>query len=532
MATQDVTSKEAPLGEARGLDLPVTTVTLTEDRARVVRRGRTELPAGHTVLRTAAVSPFVADKTLAARVVPPEGGARVVEARVVREVRQVPAGEDVEDPAVLRDQLAELERRHEQVAKLHYLAADEPETLDAAEQLALAELIEDVAWGRADLEAWGQRLDRLRRARQEAQDELADLDERLERLSREKAALEARQRASGRVDETVAAHLEVRLDAEAASEVELEVEYVVPGACWSPYHTATLSGSRVTVRSDACVWQRTEEDWEEVELRFSTARASLGAEPPRLESDVLRAQKKPEQVEVQVREQAIQTTGLGAAAAAPPRDDVRLPGVDDGGETLELSATTAATVRCDGRPRRVEVLRFEAEAERSRVLTPERAPCAFLQTIQANTGSVPLLAGPVDLIRHSGLVGRTSTDFAAPGERFRLGWGPDAEVRVSRELEETEPESGVLSSWVAHDRKVTVRIGNLGAETRQLRVTERVPVSEVEQVEIRPDVERTTGGKRPDEDGMVVWEVSLPPAGRETLSLRYTLRKHKDVAGV
>ena len=49
--------------------------------------------------------------------------------------------------------------------------------------------------------------------------------------------------------------------------------------------------------------------------------------------------KKPEHVQVEVREQAIRTTGLGADAAAVAADDVRLPGVDDGGETLTLRYT-------------------------------------------------------------------------------------------------------------------------------------------------------------------------------------------------
>ncbi len=527
MATDDVVG-----GASTTLDLPVAEVTLTEDRARVVRRGRVKLPPGHLLVRTGEVSPILADKTLAARVVPASGAARVLEARVVRELREVPREADPEDPAALKERLAELRREQGRLGTRRSLLADEPAALDTAEELALAELVEDVAWGRAELETWGERLDRLDEARREADGELAGQSERLEDLAREERAVLARQTAGGRVHRKVAALVEVRLEAEAAAEVELEVEYVVPGACWRPYHTATLRGQRVTVRCDACVWQRTEEAWDDVELRFSTQRASLGAEPPRLASDVLRARKKPERVEVQVREQAIRTTGLGAAAASPAEDGVRLPGVDDGGETVSLRAAAPVSVPCDGRPLRVEVFRFESEAERTHVLVPELAPCAFVQTTQANTSQFPLLAGPADLVRDSGLVGRTSVEFSAPGERFRLGWGPDAEVRVSREVEETEPESGVLSSWLAHDRKVTVRIGNLGAEARELRVTERVPVSEVEQVEVRPDVERTTGGKRPDDDGMVVWDVSLPPAGRETLTLRYTLRRQKGVAGV
>jgi len=56
------------------------------------------------------------------------------------------------------------------------------------------------------------------------------------------------------------------------------------------------------------------------------------------------------------------------------------------------------------------------------------------------------LAGPVDLIRENGFVGRTSVLFIAAGERFELGWGPDAELRVKRHSESKQEKSRRLSS--------------------------------------------------------------------------------------
>ena len=188
--------------------------------------------------------------------------------------------------------------------------------------------------------------------------------------------------------------------------------------------------------------------------------------------------------------------------------------------------------RADGRPYRFELFSAEAEAETALVAWPELAEVALLRSTQANTAEHPLLAGPVDLIRRGGLVGRTSVGFVAPGERFELSWGPEGEVRVGRRVTEGEPEGGALSGWVAQQHDVAVRLGNLGPAPRRVRVTERVPVSEVEQVQVEVDARRTTGGRKPDQDGMVAWDVELPPLGREEIALRWTLRRRKDVAGV
>jgi hypothetical protein len=51
-------------------------------------------------------------------------------------------------------------------------------------------------------------------------------------------------------------------------------------------------------------------------------------------------------------------------------------------------------------------------------------------------------------------------------------------------------------------------------------------VSEVEKVKI--EVERL----KPDAEGMIRWDVALGGMGRQTIELRWTLRKHGDVSGL
>lgn len=512
-------------------EIPVAEVTVMEDRARIVRRGRVSLPSGLVRLRAEGVAPVASDKTLGGRITSGPKGARLVETRIVREVR---AREELSpaDPAAIEERLAGLRRRLSQLKARRDVLLSEMESLNTSEGLAQVEMVEDVAWGKSDFDAWRQRFSRIDRRASEAGGEIEKASEQIRDLGEQVESMEAKLAAAGEVSRKTVTALEADIEVETPGEYELELEYVVPGACWRPYHTATLreedGAHKVSIRCDGCVWQSTGEDWKNVQLLFSTQRPSLGAEPPKLTSDVLLAQRKREEVVVEAREQAIQTTGLGTAAA----EAARLPGVDDGGETLNLRGTAPASVPSDGRPYRVELFGFESEAEAAHVMFPELAACAFLQSTQVNRAPFPLLAGPVDLIRQSGLVGRTSVGFSAPDERFKLGWGPESDIRVQREVEQTEPESGMLSSWVTSDLKVTVRISNIGPDPRETRVSERIPVSEVEQVEIAFNARKSTRGAKPDEDGMVVWQVSLGPFGRETLTLSYTLRKQKGVEGI
>lgn len=511
------------------LEAPVREVTLLEDRARVVRRGAAKLGPGTTRLRIDDVAPVISDKTLTVRA--SGEGVRVVDARVVRRAitRADGDGAPPESVAALeqeRDRLdAELDARKDKRAVLSAQA----NAIANVAGLCLRDLATDVSWGRDVGGTWTSRLDDLSERERSLRQEVVDIEADIADLQRERHRLEGRLAAADHPTEREWAGIEIDLVADVAGEHGVAVDYLVPGACWRPYHTAELIGGAVRWSTDACVWQHTGEDWRDVELRFSTERPSLGIDPPELASDVLAARKKSDDIVVAVREQEIDTVSVdGAVGAGPPE----LPGIDDGGEALSLRAATQAAVPSDGKPYRVPLSSFEANAETQLVAMPELSACVLLKSIQSNTGTDPILAGPVDLIRDHGMVGRTSVLFVSPGERFELGWGPDAELRLKRVVDSTTEKSRMLSSWITRKHVTEVHLSNIGASDRTIEVTERLPVSEIEKVKVEQDRGDTTDKVAADDNGFVRWTVELPAFGRTTLELAYTVKKHEDVRGI
>lgn len=514
--------------DARDIQLPVDEVILLEDRARVIRRGRIELPAGASRVRIAGIAPVAADRTLGLAV--DDGRARVIDARIRRQavIRQRDGAADGEVARLERER-DELDARIDELRAAREVAAREATALDRVASLTHAELAEDASWGRRIDDAWAQRLDELSAQERTAIDRVTDADRLLADLGLTRQRLELRIGMARTPAEEERADLEIDLQAEAAGAVALRVDYVVPGACWRPYHTARLDGGRVHFATDACVWQNTGEDWRDAQLVLSTERASLGGEPPRLGSDVLRWQKRSEAIVVEARDQHIDTAGLGSAA---PARAAEVPGIDDGGERVALRTPARTTVPSDGRPWRIPLSSFTSDAEVELVAFPELTPCVLLRATLVNRGDAPLLAGPVDLIRDSGLVGRTSILYIAPDERFPIGFGPDPDLRVRRAEESSDEKGRALSSWLTRVHTVDLRLSNLGAAARRVLVTERVPVSELEKVKISVDGERTRPAARPDADGLVTWKVDLPPRGHQELTLVYEVRKHEDVVGL
>ena len=163
---------------------------------------------------------------------------------------------------------------------------------------------------------------------------------------------------------------------------------------------------------------------------------------------------------------------------------------------------------------------------------PELAEAVVLKSSHVNRSQLPILAGPVDLVREGGFVGRSSLLFIAPGENFAIGWGPDGALRVQRTVELAKEDRGVMSSWTNQAHLVKVKISNLGAQERTVVVTERVPVSEIEKLRIEVDAGATSERQKPDSNGFIRWRLELPAFGRKTIELRYVVRKHGDVVGI
>jgi uncharacterized protein (TIGR02231 family) len=270
----------------------------------------------------------------------------------------------------------------------------------------------------------------------------------------------------------------------------------------------------------AAAWQRTGEVWEDVEVRFSTARPARAASAPLIGDDVLVSRRKTDQelrrVEVSAREQEVMAAGAAGARAVD-----EMPGVDDGGEPLLLSPSENVSIASDGRPLRIEVGRLTVEATIDRVLFPEIAQVAHLRATATLTKGGPLLAGPVRIARGQSLVGRARLDFVGKGEPFEVGLGTDDGVRVRRSQDD-QRETTAVTGTQRIKRTVKVYLSNLSGEARRVLVTERIPVSEIDDVEITLTA---AGGFRNDgKDGFLHREVDLPPNAAQTLEIAYELR--------
>ncbi|WP_435174235.1 mucoidy inhibitor MuiA family protein [Actinacidiphila sp. bgisy145] len=559
----------APDPQQAATRLPITAVTCLEDRAQVERTGTVTLAAGTQRLRIGPVTPLAVDRSLRAEVSalrsdgthPPAGtgklaglAARVLDARVIRSYTPAPPGEPGRDASQLRRDVHDLERELYDARQVQQRQENALAVVDQARTDLHRDIVQGAGAGAADPERWADRLDRVDQEAETRIGELHRLRRRLHDIDEELREARAALAATEYEPQVLTAHLELVVEAEEAGPAGLKVAHLVPCALWRPAYRATLgsgegTSDRGTVRleTDAFVWQATGEDWHGVALSLSTARPTLAANPPALTEDLLtlreRSAEERRTVEVNLREEEIRSVGAdtadGTDGGGAAGGTARVPGLDDGGAVRTLAAPHPVDIPSDGRPHRVHLSAFTAPCRAERSCAPELSPLPVTTAHFANTAGHVLLAGPVDLVRGSGFVGRGELAFTGVGAQVRLAFGSEDTFRVVRQVEESRDTAGLtaINQRTVITRRVRLFVSRLdaqaGAPAQELVIRERVPVSEVSAVEVR--VRTDASSPAPDEvdaEGIVRYTLALGPGEHREITLVHELTASSAVTGL
>ncbi len=366
------------------------------------------------------------------------------------------------------------------------------------------------------------------------------------------------------------ARLEVRINVAArqAGHATLRLSYSVSGASWRPAYDASLTtGVKPQLRLSrrAEVSQATGEDWTDVALSVSTLRMSRGTAPAVLPPLLARyRQVRP------VAAAPAMAPGISAMRAAMtqgPAEDVAQSLLGSGTSTMsnvaaqaalpvamqELQATAEnvgldvsyrvagrSAVPSDRTMRSFVLASADLSPDVALESVPEIDEQAFVEASWRHDEDAPLLAGQATLRRDGIFVGRGRMAAARKGEPVRLGFGVDENVRVKRDLVRrggATPGGGItgfMASSRTEEKNWTYTIHNGRDQAVKVRVLDRVPVSEADEIKVeelqvpQAPVENDVDGRR----GVRAWTFEVRPRSdlQASFGWRVSWPKDRDAA--
>ncbi|MEN0000725.1 MAG: mucoidy inhibitor MuiA family protein [Pseudomonadota bacterium] len=332
---------------------------------------------------------------------------------------------------------------------------------------------------------------------------------------------------------------------------DFDVHYNVREAGWRAIYDASLSledgieDIALDIKRRALVQQATQESWDNVALTLSTARPSSATSAPELAANILtprdlvqpyvsesrreRALNDSVQNEIQIAPTGNAAGGLLSmheAAPAPQAAIERVATMETGGFNAQFQIAQRVDVANTREAKSVLLGVDEWSVDVSALSVPRVDPTAYLVAAFELGGELSYLPGDVLLNRDGTYIGRGRMPLLAPGETHQLGFGNDDLVVVDRvERDRKQGESGILVSSNTDTRLVEISVENNHTFAMPVRIIDRLPVSNHDDIEIEafdgntPATEIDVDGQR----GVLAYDLDLPVGGQDMINVGYTV---------
>lgn len=505
-------------------------VVVYADRARVTRTASVELPAGvHSVVFEGLPATLLDSSVVAELAGSAELGGI--------DLRRVTASE------IADVRVSEIEAELEKLGDARRVSTDDESAatavigaLESARTAAAKALSLQLLYGTRAAER--ERLLRTklaaaeelaRDAQQEARRKGRDLDTKMEALRRERSTLGT----SGTDTYTAT----VRVDVARAGSVTVDLSYLVSGATWRPrYDVRGQSATgKVDVALSALVTQTSGEDWTDVKLSVTTARAGQGTDVPVLDPFWLEPpQYYPRPSAAPARAMAAPMAPMAESAADEAYFEPEPMQVAQAVVQLDLSATTFEVARkesipADGSERKVLLTTQALDSDLRYVVVPRIDPGAYLVGKATNTADFALLEGEAGAFLDDAYLGDFTMPRVAPGAEFDVAFGIDDAVHVERHARDVKVGNKALVGKRATSKwSWDVKVANGHDRPIQVEVREQVPVSGQGDVQVTWKTLDSTPAPVEEPGGILVFTSEVPARAQRVTSWSYSVEYPSD----
>ncbi len=436
-----------------------------------------------------------------------------------------------------------------------------------ANGLSVAELTKMLDLINAKMESYLNQKDKLAKQLAKADDYLAKLNSQLNEEKKK--------------DYQPGGQLVVKFYAKEATTATVSVDYVVPGAGWSPTYdiVADDAHSPIKLFYKANIHQSCGVSWNNVRLSLSTGNPNEGAQAPAMNPWYLAFYTPPVTVNtyrkaltqgdiatmptIQTQDLAAVTPGLyqnrrgeelsmgGARSDGTTYiiDGVQVQGttgtsmaqgstinnyvaVDNAGINASFDIDLPYTIPTDGQQHLVAIKKFELPASYRYYVVPKLDKDAFLQAQVTNWEDLNLLPGQSNIFYEGTYVGQGFIDVRNIKDTMTLSLGRDKKIVVKRDQDTKLRSTKTIGTNVREAFAYTISVRNTRKENITLVVQDQQPVSTNTDITIE---ERETAGAEFDEKtGIMNWTIGVAPNETKTISFGYTVKypKGKIVAGL
>ncbi len=512
--------------QEKPVDSKITDVTVFLNKAQITREVKTRIDAGKTTLILTGLTSQLDQQSIQ---VAGKGNFIILgianrqnylsELNTPKSLRLLRDSLELSQKQVLLEQgQKEILNKEEQMLLSNQKIGGTNQNLTVAELKAMADF-------------YRARLSDIVTSRMKQDDKVKKLNERIAKIQRQ--INEQNELYSRNTSEIV-----VSLSADAATAVDLDVQYIVANAGWYPVYDlrAINTKSPVQLSYKANVTQGTGEEWKNVKLKLSTANPNLGGLKPELYPWYLNVDQ-PMYKTYDKRASGV----VMRSAPAMVNEEAKLAEVEidqdatstaDYVSTIQTSLNTEFdislpyTVSSSNKPTLVDIRNHELKADYQYAVAPKLDGDAFLLARVTGWEEFSLLPGEANVFFEGTFVAKSFIDPNNIRDTLSVSLGRDKRIVVKREKLKDLTTRKYIGTNQRETYAYEISVRNTKTEAIKITVEDQLPVSQNSQIEITAtDV---AGAKYNKDTGKLVWEVSLQPNETKKVVYKFEVKYPKD----
>lgn len=309
------------------------------------------------------------------------------------------------------------------------------------------------------------------------------------------------------------------------------LKYIVPEATWNTAYDLRVKDIKqpIALTTRAEVTQSSGEDWNKVQITFSTGDPNRNTTPPVLSpwwlnfmdytNYEMQKQNVPYGAAMQAR--------ADAANVRSARDaDSPLIVSQENITAMEYQVTQWLTIPSDGKQHTVQIQSADIPASYHYRVIPSRDLRAYLIGSIQDWQKYNLSSAQANIYFEGTFVGKTYIQPLETSDTLDISLGQDIAISVSRERMKEYCKTKFLSNKKQQTFGWRIEVRNNKKAAIDLEILDQVPLTANSEIEV--EVEKLSGAKQNTETGEIQWMTKLSPGEKFSKELIYTVRSPKD----